>query len=552
MLKTERIKEALFVVVLVVVTACIYLNTLDGEFVFDDSRIYNNPSVQIKTFSLTGLVHSVTGMEPSTRPVVNLTFVLNYLIHSFDVRGYHLTNLCIHIAVGVILYLFLRTTLTLPIWRNRYLYSRWTSFAAALIWLVHPLQTQAVSYIVQRMTSLCALFFIFSLFLYVRGRLAQSADKRFFLFCGSVLSCVLAMGSKENAVMLPFFILLYEWFFFQDLRMAWLLNNKKYLFGVGLLLVIVPLLFTGNEPWRVIIEGYGTRDFTLPERLLTEFRVIFLYLGLLVFPHPARLSLEHDVLLSTSLVNPITTLPAIAALLGAVVVALLMAPKYRLESFCILWFFGNHLVEGSILPLELVFEHRNYLPSMMAVFLLVIVVDRFITNRKMLFFLLCILVVVFSFWTYQRNFVWHDRVSLWRDCVEKAPNLARTHNNLAVALKSRGKFEEAIFHYRETIRLDPGFVEAYYNLGNIMMLKGNLFQAVQYYQQAVLLNPGLVVLRMSLANALFDSSRFHEAGKQYQQILVLEPANVEARMNLDQTTKMLNYLKKNTSRQAVP
>lgn len=552
MFRNAILRESLVIILLVIIPAGAYLNSLDGEFVFDDSRIYTSPALRVENFSLSGIVRAAMTMEPSSRPVANFTFVLNYLLHAFDVRGYHLTNLCIHLTAGILLYFFLKTTFGLPGQKNRYRHPGWIAFASALLWLVHPLQTQAVSYIVQRMTLLAALFFLLSMFLYVRGRLAASPDRRFFLFGGSMLSGLLAMGSKETAVTLPLFILLYEWFFMQDLRKEWLLENKKYFVGVGLLLVAVPFLFMGDEPWRIIAQGYAARDFTLGERVLTEGRVILFYLGLLAFPHPSRLSLEHDFPLSTSFFIPVTTLPALTAVIGMVLVALFIAAKYRLLSFCILWFLGNHLVEGSILPLELVFEHRNYLPSMMVFPLLLVGIDHFVTNRKVLLLGLGTLVVVFSYWTYQRNFVWHDRISLWSDCVIKAPNLARAHNNLGVALKSKGKFEEAVFHYRETIRLDPGFVEAYYNLGNIMMLTGKLPQAINYYGQAVMLNPGLVALQMSLANALFDGNRFQEARMHYQQVLRLDPGNAEARMNLERTINMLKYLRQNQGSRAVP
>ena len=145
MFKSEKIKEILFIVVLIIVTAGVYLNSLDGEFVFDDSRIYNNPNVQLENFSISGLVHSATRIEPTTRPVANLTFVLNYFFHGFDVRGYHLTNLFVHIAAGIILYFFLRTTFSLPVLCDKFRFPHWIAFASALIWLVHPLQTQAVS-----------------------------------------------------------------------------------------------------------------------------------------------------------------------------------------------------------------------------------------------------------------------------------------------------------------------------------------------------------------------------------------------------------------------
>jgi len=552
MMRSGIAREILFVLVLVIVPACIYLNSLDGEFVFDASRIYNSPAVKLERLSLIGLADAVRQVEPTTRPVANLSFVLNYYINRHDVRGYHLVNLLVHVLTGVFFFGFLRTTLALPALKGRYRHPEWIAFAAALLWLVHPLQTQAVSYIIQRMTSLAALFFILALLLYSKGRQAASFDRRFWLFAGAVLAWLLAMGSKETAVTLPLFILLYEWFFFRDLDKGWLLKRKYLLLGIVIVVAGVPFIILGDNLFSVIMKGYAGRDFSMYERVLTQFRVLLFYLGLIVLPLPGRLSLEHEIAVSTSLISPLTTILSILAAVGIIAAAVRMAPRHRLPAFCILWFFGNHAVEGSILPLELIFEHRNYLPSMMVVCLAVIAAMQWVKSKKLLMPGLVVMVALLSFWTYQRNFVWQDRVSLWSDSVSKAPGSARAHNNLAVALKSRGMFQEAIFHYRETIRLDPDFVEAYYNLGNVMMLTGNPEMAVGYYEQAVNRNPGMVVLNMSLANALFDSNRFSEASFYYRKVLQLDPGNVNARMDLERASRMLEAMKLRGGEQPVP
>lgn len=539
MQKAEMIKEGLKVLLLIFVTVCSYQNSLDGAFVFDDSRIYDNPAVKLETFSLSGLVQAVRGMEPASRPVANLTFVLNYLAHGFSVRGYHLVNLCIHVIAGILLYFLLKTLLGLPTVLNRLRRTGGIAFASALLWMVHPLQTQAVSYIVQRMTSLAALFFVLSLLLYARGRMAASADRRFLMLAGSFLSWVLAMGSKEIAVTLPLFILLYEWFFVRDLDGDWLRDNKKYLAGCGIALLAVPFLFLGDTPWTAITGGYAARDFTLGQRVLTESRVLFFYLSLLAFPLPGRLSIEHDFVLSASLFDPLTTLPALAAILLLLVAVSRMAKQYRVESFCILWFLGNYLVEGSILPLELIFEHRNYLPSMMLIPLGVVGLNRFIANRAALSALLFTIVALYSYWTYQRNFVWQDELSLWQNSIEKAPGSARAHNNLGVALETAGQLDEAMFHYRETIRLDPGYAAAYYNLGIILILRKEAARAIPYLRQAVLLYPEDAAMRISLADAFLHQGRYEEARTQYVQALHLEPENWEAQMKLKGTMRKL-------------
>jgi len=540
-MNTHFAKECLAVLFLVSISFIVYANTINGEFIFDDSRIFNSPSVKLDSLTISRLVRVAEEMEPQTRPVTNISFAVNYLYNGLDVRGYHLVNILIHCTVGIILYFFLKTTLSLQTLSRKEQSLFLVPFFAALIWLVHPIQTQAVSYIIQRYTSLSALFYLVSIFMYAKARLTTSTDRQFFLYAGCIVSGFLSFGCKEMAVTLPLFIFLYEWFFLRDLKITPLLRNTIFLVAVLLFFLAVGLVLWNLDIVGQIEKGYEIRDFTLSERVLTQFRVMMLYLSLIAFPHPGRLSLEHDVHLSTSLLSPPSTLVCIFIVLFALAATGYMARRYRLAAFCVLWFFGNHLVEGSIIPLELVFEHRNYVPSMMVIFLIVLAMYQLVTNKKVLIGLLCAVTILCGYWTYQRNFVWTDRITFWRDNIHKAPGLARPHNNLAVALKEKGLFSDAIVHYRETIRLDPSFVEAYYNLGNILLLLGKRKEAVAYYQQAVLLSPGYAVLQLGLANALFDDFRFEEARVHYLEALRLEPGNMEARDNLMRTNNMIRY-----------
>lgn len=525
-------REFVSVLLLVLISCCAYLNSLDGTFVFDDSRIFDNPALRLESFTLGGLVRAVRGMEPASRPVANLTFILNSLAHGLEVRGYHLVNLTIHILNGLVLYLLLKTIFAQAVLAGSRP-AEGVTLASTLLWLVHPLNTQAVSYIVQRMTSLASLLVVLSLLLYARGRNRIDPYRRVLLLAGSVLSWLLALGSKEIAVTLPLFILLYEWYFVRDLRRDWLASNKTYLVVVGIVLSAAPFFFMGAAPWSVIAEGYAGRDFSLGQRVLTESRVLLFYLSLFILPLPGRLSVEHDFSPSLSLLTPPTTLLAAAAILALLAMALGMAKKYRFESFCILWFFGNHLLEGTVLPLELVFEHRNYLPTMLLAPLAIVCLGRWLTNRVAATAILGAVLALFTFWTHQRNVVWQSELSLWQDSVEKAPHSARAHNNLATALLGNGNLAEAMAQYQESIRLDPGYAAAHYNLGSTLMLSGNGGQAIISYRQAVLLRPGDAEMRMGLADALLQRGRYAEARSEYQQVVRLDPDNRDAARKLE-------------------
>ena len=193
------------------------------------------------------------------RPVAYISFALNYYLHQYDVLGYHLVNILIHVTTGILLYLFVKTTLSLPSLRSRYESYRWTPFITALIWLVHPIQTQSVTYIVQRMNSMAAMFYVLSLLLYARARLVEEKRQKWALFGCCILAGILSLGSKEIGATLPFFIFLFEWFFFQDLSWSWV---KRYSFPL-IIIVVIGFVYLGIHPLETILTTYETRDFTL-------------------------------------------------------------------------------------------------------------------------------------------------------------------------------------------------------------------------------------------------------------------------------------------------
>lgn len=537
------------IILLAVIVCFAYSNSLDGQFVFDDSRIYNNPDIRISSLDLTSLKQAAIHSKPVTRPLANLSFALNYFFHGNDVRGYHLVNILIHLITGLFLYLLVIATLRAPAFYQRNtsaegLSHEWLAFFIALLWMVHPVQTQAVTYIVQRMTSLAAMFYLSSLYFYVKGRLSQERLRGGIFFGASLLSGILALASKEVSVTLPFFVFIYEWYFLQDMDCGWL-RRRSFLAATVLVFFIGSCLyFLGVHPVETILASYQSRDFTLQQRLLTELRVLFFYLSLLVFPLPSRLNLDHDFLVSTSLLQPPTTIVAAVGLLALVALAILTARRQRLLSFAIIWFLGNLVIESSFIALELVFEHRLYLPSMMLVALAVIWGDRLMRSHLWKTALLVGLVLVFSFWTFERNKVWSDRISLWSECVAKSPDKARPRNNLGVALKNIGRFEQAADQYKAVIKIDPYFVEAYNNLANVLMEMGQLDEALDYYYKALEIKPNHYVIHNNIGKLLMGKQQYDRAMMHFAEALRLKPDFAEARKNL----RYVQLMWRNTSR----
>ena len=526
---------------LVVLVGGVYASTLDAPFVFDDlSNILNNVHVRLTALSVDGLFKAAFYSPVMNRPVANVSFALNYYLHGYQVWGYHAVNVLIHLSTGLLLALFVYTTLHTPALRAHYPIPAWTAGVTALLWLVHPLHPDSVSYVTQRMNSLTAMFYLAALVLYVQARLTPHRWTQWWLLASCGLSGLLALGTKEIAALLPVVLGLYEWYFFQDLCWHWLKRRGFPMLGglvvCGLGLVWVYTL--GHPLTRLsnISQGY-LGHVTLGERLLTEFRVVCFYVRLLLFPHPSQLTLEHDFTVSRALLDPPTTLLAIVALVGLVVLACSLAPKHRLMSFCLGWFILHLVIECLVIEPDLVYEYRTYLPSMLLILLVVTLVSRAVSLVWLQVAILSLIILVWSVWTYDRNRVWTNEETLWQDCVAKAPNNARSHTNLGNVLAQKGKFEEAKAHYSEALRLYPVFAKTtyhrdfietiHYNLGLILTQEEKFEEAKAHYAEALRLRPMFAEAHTNLGNLLIQEGKLEEAKAHYAEALRLPSAFAE-------------------------
>jgi tetratricopeptide (TPR) repeat protein len=343
---------------------------------------------------------------------------------------------------------------------------------------------------------------------------------------------MLAFGTKEISATLPGFIILYEWYFFQGLSRQWAKHHMMILAAFGVFIIVISLAYFGNEPVVRILNDYNSRDFTLAQRVLTQFRVVILYISLLIWPQPLRLSLDHDIALSYSLTDPITTLLSMTIIIVLIVLAIRFAKRERLISFCILWFFGNLVIESSIIGLELVFEHRNYLPSMLAILLLVVLVFRYLKPAWVGVVALCVMGTLFTGWTFERNKDWSDEITLYRDCVEKAPGKARPYNNLGAALMRDGSLAEAVEHLQTALNIKPDFVDAHYNLGSALSRQGNLEAGIYQFGETLRLDPDNLKALNNMGVALALQGRYGEAANYFEAALKQNPRDADVHNNL--------------------
>jgi tetratricopeptide (TPR) repeat protein len=565
-----RMRTALLLSGLVVLVFVIYSNSLNGPFIFDDmSNMEYNSHIRLARLTFDGLKQAVFESPASHRPVANISFALNYFFHGENTFGYHLVNILVHATAGIFLYFFIKITLRTPALCSKFENQKWIAFITVLIWLVHPVQTQSVTYIVQRMNSLAAMFYVLALFFYAKGRLSQTPRNRWLWFGGCALAGILSFGSKQTAATLPFFVLLYEWYFFQDLSWPWLKRHFLPVAGVMILLGALALTYLGVHPLETILSGYDSRDFTPLQRVLTQFRVVIFYISLLMFPHPSRLNLDRDFSLSHSLIDPFTTLLCLAAIAALVALACYLAKKYRLVSFSILWFLGNLVIESSVIGLEIIFDHRTYLPSMLLCLPAVAWLYPHLWRKWLGIGALAAVVTVFSFWTYERNGVFRDQITIWGDCVAKSPKKARPYNNLGIFLMKKGrieeaqanfqralqlkpeyasahvnlgavyarqrKYEKALTHYSEALRHRHNVPEAHYSMGNALVLLGRIDEALGHYQNALEIEPDYADVHLKLADVLDQKGRHQKAIAHYQEALRLSPDYVKAHNNLGAT-----------------
>ncbi|MBI5674653.1 MAG: tetratricopeptide repeat protein [Nitrospirae bacterium] len=555
----------------------IYSNTFNASFQFDDLiNIVDNPA--IKTFHYFSNPSSVTRIDKidkqlkplfKTRYIGYLTFALNYRLHGLDVMGYHLVNILIHIFNSLLLYWLMTLTFRTPFFSTAgghlpdpHEIRNFIAVFTALFFAVHPVQTQAVTYIVQRFTSLATLFYLFSLVIYIKWKeIKEHQTKRYvpfiMLYAFSLLSAVLAMKTKEFAFTLPVVMTVYELMFYEGKVRKRLL----YLVPFFLAVLFIPLSLVGIEDPLAVLSSINVKAVNISgaggtisrgDYLFTQFRVIVTYIRLLFFP--VNQNIDYDYPIYNSFFDPAVVL-SFFFLLSVIIAGIYLyrLSKHsdrkdrfwlRLLSFGIFWFFMSLFAESGVIPIiDVIYEHRVYLPSVgffIALTSSIVLVytklgsSASYAKRAVAYSMLTALLAL-SGTTYVRNTVWTDSYSLWKNAVEGSPNKARPHFNLGVAYGDQGRLDEAINEYQTVLKLKPNYVAAYNNLGRAYEKQDRIDEAINEYQTVLKLKPNYAEAHNNLGLAYAAQGRTDEAMNEYITALNLNPAYVEARYNLGTT-----------------
>ncbi len=531
----ERISPVVHFAIIVILGIIIYSNTFNSSFHFDDiPNIVENSAIKdIKDFS-------AINNHIYRRVVGFYTFALNYHFHELDVPGYHVVNLLIHLSASIMAWWLSFLILSTPVMRKEAVsgHKKTIALAVGLLFVSHPVQTQAVTYIVQRLASLSTLFYLTSLALYVKARLTvtkrSSLRSSLLFFTGAALSAFLGMFTKETVFTLPFAVMLTEISFFYTGKIKEILKNRTlllYSLPVLMFALIIPgMMYIKHNKYIIyklfrIIPSQRPGDPLLSSAvyLMTQFRVIVTYIRLLFVP--VNQNLDYDFPASHSFFEfRFFELPPMVGFVILVLIffgALWLFQRKRLLSFGILWFFLTLSVESSFKPISnVIFEHRLYLP--MLGFCLFITGSLYHIAwkkyRKAAVTAFLILICVMSVLTFARNKVWEDEITLCTDIIKKSPNKARPYVNRGKEYILMGEIKKAREDIERALELDPDNPQALNDYGIILYKQSSFDEGIKYFYKAAGLEHWNFKFYYNLGNALYEQGRYEEAFKQYDYI----------------------------------
>jgi len=558
--RDNRLFSLAALILVALAAAAVYSNTFKVPFHFDDVYAIQSKPVIRDLGNFANLEQIF-----KRRAIPRLTFAVNYRLGEFDVFGYHLVNLIIHVMNGWIVYFLALSLLRRSRMPDKHCLA--AALVSALIFTCHPVQTQSVTYISQRLTSLASLFYLAAVLLYIRGREAQrkhvrpqgrellktssSAHKAASItmtfnrtaatilrFVPATLCAVLAMCSKENAASLPGALVLTEFLLYERTRLAWKRKLPWLIFGVliwGIIVLAVLGFSAQRTPAGSLAEGMVSlsREPGTVGRwqyLCTQFTVLWTYFRLLTLP------VNQCVDYFYPFADGFTHWPAplsFIMLLTLLATALRLGKNHPLAAFGVLWILVTISVESSVIPIkDAMAEHRLYLPlfgfSLLAPYLLFTLFGR---KRVTAITISLLLIVLLGVAAYARNTVYRDAVTLWSDVTGKRPDNPRAHYNLGHSLHLAGRLEEAIAHYQQTVDMQPSHRAAHGNMGIAYQTLKRYDEAIAAHRRAADVGSNLPTTHFNLGTALDEAGYREEAVAAYREAIRLKPDYTDAHFN---------------------
>ena len=588
-LKASLSKRLLALGLISIAAIICYSNIYHCPFVFDD-RPWIEENIDIRSLSNYFSVEDL--LKP--RAIVNLTFALNYKFGKLSVFGYHLVNVLIHIINGFLVY-FLALTIFKEVLKpsdrqvshsnspkselqgyqsavsqstmgNRQTSIFLMSLVTALIFIAHPIQTQAVTYTVQRCTSMAAMFYLSSVLFYLKARIiqqrAEGREQRredsghgavglMAYFALSIVCGMLAFLSKQNTASLPGVILLVEYLVVDRTWESWKRKIPWFCLAFafwGLFILYIIGFFSGGIEGRGLLEDVSdlmqeTEYVSRWSYLCTQFNVLVIYIRLLFLPIGQNLDYQYPF--KTCFSDGYTPL-ALAFLMAVIAIGIWNNKKRPVISFGILWFFITLSVESSIIPIrDALFEHRLYLPMFGFALTISYLVFHFLSRRLSRAIVVSVIIImILGTATYLRNKKWKDGITLWTDVLSKNSQSTRAKNNLANLLVIQGKYKEAIKYYSDVLRIKPASMDTHVNLANVLAMQGHFDAAIQHFAVALQINPENEKVHYNLGNVRVDQGRETTAIKHFAYALRIKPDFAEAHYKLGNVLMSLGHQNK--------
>lgn len=513
----------MLLLLLAVAAIIAYSNSFLVPFIYDDiSSTRDNPHIR-SLWPLSQALWAPPNTTAEGRPVVALSLALNYAMGGLDVWGYHAFNLAVHILAGVVLFGLVWRTLA-----SRTPDALWIAFSIALLWELHPLSTEAVTYVIQRTELLASFFLLATLYCLARG--ASSRTNAWRWYTAGVVACALGMGCKEIMAGAPLIALLYDRTFFSD---SWsTVWRERRLFHAGLVAtwaVLAVLIAVAGHTQTI---GFGFSEVGPLDYLKTQCGAILYYLRLSLWPSPLSLDYSDWPVAKA----PVWTLPSVGVMLALGGLTMWALTRRSAIAFLGACFFIILAPSSSFVPIvtELVAERRMYLP-LAALVTMIVAGGYFLVppaRRKFALAGVLIVAVVFGVLTFRRNVVYRSELAIWQDVIEKRPANARAHNNVGFALGREGKGNEAIAHFSRAISLKPDYPDALNNLAAMLDRNGRTDEAVPLYRKVVSLTPNHLDARFNLSLALHRLGNLDEAEQGYLEVLKRSPGYLNAHNNL--------------------
>jgi len=512
---SSKKQNLLYISLIVLIGVIIYANSFDNEFVWDDEdNIYNNKYIQDWKYLPRYFTEDVTAgagkVSNYYRPLPLLMFSINYHIWGLNTFGYHLTNFLFHILSAVLLYYFVLLLLN----------KKLVAFLTGLLFTIHPVQPEAVTYMAGTADPMSMMFLLLSIVLFILSLKLKRIYIKITFYLISILSFVITILSKESMALLPILLMLIDYCFFEKKLNFRAIRNMVLralpFFVVSGLYAILRLTVLNFGNTLNFYTRQNIYSSNLGIRLLTFFKIVPEYFRILIWP--TDLHMERSIPIVTSVFDP----SFFVFLIFSVVVLYFIIStwkKTKLVFFGFAWFFLWMLPYSNIFPINAVYmDHWLYVPCIGVFLIAAYFYDKFRLEKRYLTYILIFYIIFFSLGTIQRNNDWQNAGTLYTNMLQYSSETARVHNNLAMYYGDKGLKDETIYHYKLAIAISDVYPQTHYNLGNVYLKLKRIDDAIQEYKKAIEIDDSFILAHKQLASIYYAKKMYAEYNAEIEKI----------------------------------